>query len=228
MENTVAAYRIERSANMITLEQVDKLREKANISYEDARTALEATDGDLLEAVIFLERQGKIAGPDLRAYNTRTGGSREGGAGYGGYGRQEGHWDQPKDGWTAEAGDECHRHHGHHFRHRCHVLWHKFCGLVKRANANQFEVIKDGRSVISMPLTLLILAVLFFFWVTIPILVIALFFGFQYRFRGPDLGKDAINNVMSQAADTAENIKRSVMAESETAGESRQDGQDNR
>lgn len=33
---------------MITLEQVEKLREKANISYDDAKAALEATNGILI------------------------------------------------------------------------------------------------------------------------------------------------------------------------------------
>ena len=45
--------------NNITLEQVEKLRAHANVSYEDARAALEATGGDMLEAIIRLEKEGK-------------------------------------------------------------------------------------------------------------------------------------------------------------------------
>ena len=43
---------------MITLEQVEKLREKANVSYDEAKAALEAANGDMLEALINLEKQG--------------------------------------------------------------------------------------------------------------------------------------------------------------------------
>ncbi len=208
---------------MITLDQVEKLKERANVSYEDAKAALEATGGDLLEAVIYLERLGKTTGPGLHSYNTRTGSSHEGGPGHGGQGRQDGRWGQQSGFYPGEQGNGYQYQQGPGFKQQCRTLWRKFCDLVKRANTNQFEVIKDGRCLISMPVTLLIISAVFFFWVTLPILVIALFFGCRYRFRGPDLGKDAINSVMDQAADTAESIKRSVMAE-----EGRPDEKDDR
>ena len=45
--------------NNITLEQVEKLRAHANVSFEDARDALEKAGGDMLEAIIRLEKEGK-------------------------------------------------------------------------------------------------------------------------------------------------------------------------
>jgi hypothetical protein len=48
---------------MVTLEQVEKLREKANISYEEAKAALEKTNGDILEAIINLEKEQRIEAP---------------------------------------------------------------------------------------------------------------------------------------------------------------------
>ena len=50
----------------VTLEQVEQLRAHAAVSYEEARRALEACDGDLLDALILLEREGYQV---LRAYN---------------------------------------------------------------------------------------------------------------------------------------------------------------
>ena len=41
----------------VTLEQVEQLRAHAAVSYEEARRALEACDGDLLDALILLERE---------------------------------------------------------------------------------------------------------------------------------------------------------------------------
>ena len=38
----------------VTLEQVEQLRAHAAVSYEEARRALEACDGDLLDALILL------------------------------------------------------------------------------------------------------------------------------------------------------------------------------
>jgi hypothetical protein len=51
-------------------EMVEKLREKANVSYEEAKAALEATDWNLLDALVLLENQGKVTGS--QAYSTKT------------------------------------------------------------------------------------------------------------------------------------------------------------
>lgn len=40
-----------------TLENIDKLRERANISYKEAKEILEKTNGDLVEALIYLEEK---------------------------------------------------------------------------------------------------------------------------------------------------------------------------
>jgi len=44
----------------INLEQIDELRKRANVSYEDAKDALEKSDGNLIEALVYLEKQNKI------------------------------------------------------------------------------------------------------------------------------------------------------------------------
>ncbi|HEY5466186.1 MAG TPA: hypothetical protein VIL27_04045, partial [Clostridia bacterium] len=55
---------------MVTLEQVELLRSKADVTYEEARQALEATGGDLLDAVVLLEIQGKVRPPKAAAAGT--------------------------------------------------------------------------------------------------------------------------------------------------------------
>jgi len=44
----------------INLEQIDELRKRANVSYEDAKNALEQSGGNLIEALVYLEKQNKI------------------------------------------------------------------------------------------------------------------------------------------------------------------------
>ena len=41
----------------ITLEQVERLREKAAVSYGQAKAALEYSGGNLLDALIYLEER---------------------------------------------------------------------------------------------------------------------------------------------------------------------------
>lgn len=43
-----------------TLEQIDVLRQRANVSYEEAKEALEKSNGDMVEAMIYLEKNNKV------------------------------------------------------------------------------------------------------------------------------------------------------------------------
>ena len=55
---------------MEMIEKVERLREKANVSYEEAKEALEQSGGDLLDAIVLLERQGKVKGPAQSTFST--------------------------------------------------------------------------------------------------------------------------------------------------------------
>ena len=57
----------------ITLEQVERLREKADVSYAQAKEALEYSGGNLLDALIYLEEKGAIP----QAEGTRWSGREE-------------------------------------------------------------------------------------------------------------------------------------------------------
>ena len=43
-------------------EMVENLRTKANVTYEEAKAALEASDWDMLDALVLLEGEGKVSG----------------------------------------------------------------------------------------------------------------------------------------------------------------------
>ncbi|MDF2503347.1 DUF4342 domain-containing protein [Clostridium sp.] len=44
----------------VKVELIDELRKRANVSYEEAKDALEKFNGDLVEALIYLEKQNKV------------------------------------------------------------------------------------------------------------------------------------------------------------------------
>ncbi|WP_017413840.1 DUF4342 domain-containing protein [Clostridium tunisiense] len=44
----------------VRLENIDEVRRRANVSYEDAKAALEMCNDDLVEALVYLERQKKF------------------------------------------------------------------------------------------------------------------------------------------------------------------------
>lgn len=51
----------------VNLEMLDTLRQRANVSYAEAKEALERCDNNLLEALIYLEQEQKIAPPKEQA-----------------------------------------------------------------------------------------------------------------------------------------------------------------
>ena len=55
---------------MEKLKLVDKLKNKANISYEEAKDALEKSNWDMLEAMLYLEAHGKVKKPSISIFYT--------------------------------------------------------------------------------------------------------------------------------------------------------------
>lgn len=57
----------------INLEHIDMLRQRANVSYEEAKDAMERCGGDMVEALIYLEKQNKAKGGYCNNSNTFDG-----------------------------------------------------------------------------------------------------------------------------------------------------------
>lgn len=174
---------------MASIEQVEKLREKANVSYEEAKAALEASGGDMLDAIIYLEKQGKVEPPQ----NNGTYVS-----------------EKPEAEQTQEQQTSSSYQNGETFSGLVRKLLRWIGRLIARGNKNTFEVWRKEKVIISMPVTVLILLLIFAFWVTVPILVIGLFAGCRYIFKGADLENTGVNKMMDSAAKAAESLKKEI------------------
>ncbi len=182
---------------MVTLEQVEKLREHTNISYEEAKAALEETNGDILEAIVNLEKQNRIQAP-------------KGGGYYNSRNRQQ---DANENSYEKNHESESMKSDGSSFGELVGRIF-RWCGeIINKGNRNSFEVMRGEQRVISIPVTVLVLLLLFMFWVTIPLMIVGLFFGYRYMFIGPDLGKENVNRAMDSVADAAESLKKEVKGE---------------
>ncbi len=177
---------------MATLEQVEKLREKTSVSFEEAKNALDTCGGDLLEAIILLEKQGKVNAPVGGGYYNSTNNNTSG----------------PEKEQTTGSCNNTERR-GESFGQLL-KRFGRFCvNVIKKGNNNYFEATKEGKVIVSIPVTLLVIGLLFLFWIILPLLVIGLFFGYRYSFHGKELGRDSVNNVMNKASNCADDIKRS-------------------
>ena len=172
----------------VTLEQVERLREKADVSYAKAKEALEYSGGNLLDALIYLEELGDIPRPEGAYYSTR--------------GQTPPMPEEPEEPEPRPAeGKEKKSGRGNLLRRLRYILLD-----------NTLEIWRKDRPIAALPVLILILLVIVYY-IVIPLLILSLFFGFRYRFSGPDLEREEINNVMGSVADTAADLGRQVMEE---------------
>ena len=168
---------------MEMIEKVERLREKANVSYEEAKAALEQTGGDLLDAIVLLERQGKVKEPAHSTFSTE-------------YEEQK---DYIKVRDKVEEQEKSAPSMGR-------TIGRLFRGLIRFIKQTTFIVTKGEDTVFTMP-TLIFALLLFFFWeVLAPVMVIALFFGVRYSFEGEEEAEKA-NSILHKAGDFAQDVK---------------------
>ena len=167
------------------MEMVEKLMEKANVSYAEAKQALENNNWDMLDALIELERQGKVrTGQGTVHYTTES--------------EKEQQKTQPESTRAQDA------------RSGWEEFWSGFCRLIRRGMQNSFVAQRHGETIISIPVLLLIVLLCVGFWIILPLMIVGLFCECRYSFRGPDLGRKDVNDAMGKASKYADDLKNSV------------------
>ena len=159
--------------NMTNYEMVELLRQKANVSYEEAKAALEASDWDLLDAIVLLEREGKVPENDAR-FSTKAEEEKA----------DEGKKKKDRDGA---------------FKDGARTVGGIFRRMLNYGNRNYIVASRDGKEVISLPLTAFVLL----------LLIIGLFFGLRYSLRGDHPSNEKVNEYIHKAEDAAERVKES-------------------
>ena len=183
---------------MENFEMVEKLREKTGVSYEEAKKILEEKNYDMLDAVIELERQGKVVAPKDGAYTAGASQDME-------------NVKKFKDAQKQYEKD-CKK---TSFKEFCRSLADFFRVLFRKSLEIDFNISKDNKNVASVPLLVLVLLLIGFFWITVPLIIIGLFFGITYNFTGVDKVVVDVNEVCDKASQTAENIKNEFKKEEE-------------
>ncbi|GHU74082.1 hypothetical protein AGMMS49992_14540 [Clostridia bacterium] len=175
-----------------TLDKVEYLRSKADISYEEALSMLERFDGDLTRVLIELERANRIrpaapqfanCGPAFRQYAPH---SR---VGFG----------------TDQALPP--RRHRNHFERVVKMLFH-----------NNLQVTRDGDMIMNLPVICYIVLLLFAPHITIIGVVLILLFGCHIGMKRmprsfsqqdvADFASHAVENVHSTINNISENIRK--------------------
>ena len=174
---------------METLEKIEALRRKANVSFEEAKEAMEACDYDILDAMVYLEKQGKVNSGSTASYTTSSGSD------------------------TSQEFEQAQR----SYENSCQRTtfgeminkFGKWCGrMLKKSLEVDFCVTKNDNLLIKVPALVLILALIISFGFFAILLVVGLFCGCKYYFQGMNTTTIDLNQICEQASETCENIKK--------------------
>ncbi|MBQ9870524.1 MAG: hypothetical protein IJM27_01205 [Eubacterium sp.] len=177
---------------MNEFEKAEKLRERANVSFEEARDALKACGGDLLDAMVYLERLGHIKPSEettekASACNSNT----------------------SKTSACSTSKDTERTSTRYSSQNRANTgcsgnpeepLGSSVCNVLKRIFQktidNELVVSQNGIEKFRVPVLVFILALCIFNFVTVIAMGVSLFFGVTYRFVGKD-DLSQVNRAMS-------------------------------
>ncbi len=171
---------------MEEFEKVEKLVQKANVSYEDAKKALEEANGDILDAMIALEKAGKVQGPQQSQYTTREA-------------QQSVYRDVPA---AVEKTNDT----------KGKSIFKDIGAAIKRGFQytvdNSLKVVRNGQEIIKLPLWISIIALLCAWELLVIVIIVSLFCDCRYSIVGKNDAAE-VNNVMNQASDFAGKVKTS-------------------
>jgi hypothetical protein len=168
--------------------KVEKLVEMTGASYEDARNALRACDGDMVDSMVYLEKLGKVT-----KYNTNT---------------------DPRFAPISEAeiaAAEARRAAKRaEVKARCEKTTGAFGEFLRKAmrflTHNKITITKNGQEFANVPLLAALIIASVSFGFAIVCVFISMMFGYEYSFTG-ETNLEAANRVLAQAGGAAEHVK---------------------
>ena len=171
---------------------VDKLRTKANISYEEAKVALENNNWDILDAMVYLEDTGRVKKPSISVFYTN----------------------EDKESYTSYGEiaktDENRDYRGNESKNDFNGIFEAIIKAIDTCNNIFIEIIRRDTVLLKVPLTVLILLFFFAFWIIIPLMIVALFFEIEFLIatNRVDIGKlNEVNKIFSKRSQAAKDIK---------------------
>ena len=194
---------------MDNYQKVEQLVNKVGCSYEDAKAALEGCGWDMLDAVISLEREGKVNKETAEqkteepieiipeVSSDKVDGENSTQITY--VCEEDKSGSKKKTGNAGKADGT---------RKRVGKLWNRIKRILMN---NRMVVLKNsGQQIMNLPIVIPVIALITFFWATLIVAAIAMVFGCRFHFEGEDLGKTNINSTMDKATDYAEKFRNDI------------------
>lgn len=160
----------------ITLEKIDSLRERANVSYAEAKEALENSGGNMIDAIIALESDNKTVYDRVKKEKARA--------------REHERVQARKEKYKSNADD----------------FVDSSKKVINNLNETRVVMYNDQRVVLDISLTITIVAAVFAFPITMAVFIIGLLTGNRYKVVKKDAKTSSINSVLDKAAEVSKNV----------------------
>ncbi|WP_291651107.1 DUF4342 domain-containing protein [Clostridium sp.] len=169
---------------MEKIKLIDKLREKTNISYEEAKTVLENNNWDILDALLYLEELGRVEKPSISIFYTNE--SRYGG-----------------ESQVIRNNKE----YKHEAPNSFQGVFETICKFIDIGNNIFLQIKKKDKIFLKIPLTVVAILSFFMFWIIIPLIIVGLFFDIEFYVYANSINTDKINKVLNEISEYVKDIK---------------------
>ena len=171
------------------LKLVEKLREKTGITYEDAKRVLEINNWDILDAILDLEKQGKVKGPSVSIFYTNE-------------------YKESYEEENIESNFERVKKDSNYKSNRTFEgIFEAICKFIDNCNNIFIEIKGKNNFFLKFPLTVVIVLLIFGFWLLIPLGVIGLFLDIEFSVESKKINTNKINYILSKISKQVQKIK---------------------
>ncbi|MGL4107388.1 ubiquitin [Clostridium sp. LP20] len=177
---------------MDNLKLVEKLKEKTNISYEEAKEAMEKSNWDILEAMLYLEEKGRIPRPSTRIFYTNE------------YKENNKHEDQ------INNKDKKNHYYNEKKGNIFGGIFEWVCKFIDTCNNILFEIRKEDIVFLSIPITVIGLLLIFTFWIVIPLAIVGLFFDIEFSLSSNKVDIGKVNNIFKLLSENIKKLKEEL------------------
>ncbi|MGL5378740.1 DUF4342 domain-containing protein [Clostridium sp.] len=180
---------------MEKLKAVEKLRDKANVSYEEAKDALEKSNWDILDAMLSLEASGIVKKPSISVFYTNE------------------HKEGSNNNREILNMKKEEKDYNYKKKNDFEGIFEAVCKVIDTGN-NIFIYIKRKEKIfLKIPLTVVALLLFFAFWIIIPSVIVGLFFDIEFVVSSNKINVDNIdkvNNISKEMSKHAREIREKI------------------
>lgn len=174
-------------------ELIKRVSDKANVTYDNAQKALENSQWDMLDAMLYLERHGFIEKPDVDVFYSNKQNSYKNSASLINLNKDD---DENKENNNWKSKKSYNR------------IFEIICEKIDIGNNFFIEIKKDTEVFLKVPLTVVVILLFFASWIVLPVIAILLILGIEFFVTAKRVDQEKIDKINNNLNEVSKNIER--------------------